>query len=111
LSPRRSCRLSPARLPFVEAHELVVVGIARIVGIEPRDEGLAALDPLVDRLSQQSFGLGQETVGRDPRTLAFGQQRGLDIAKAVLPLAPRQGPVFEGRRLALRLVEAARARD
>ena len=63
-------RLAPfAALPFFKAHQLIVCGIARRIGVEPGGERLFAQYPFAQRIVQEVFGFRQEILWRNATSL------------------------------------------
>ena len=71
------------RDPLVQAHELVVSVIGRIVRVLARREGIIALDEAPDCLRQLIGGRRKKRVRFETRRLAPDFQRNVDIAETV----------------------------
>src|SRR5690606_12982047 len=70
--------------PFVEPHELVVLGVSGKVRRHPRGERELAEYPTADGLVQLLLGRRQELLGRNAGPLVAHQQRRFDVAERIL---------------------------
>ena len=97
------------REPLVQPHKLVIGIVTRIIGIEPRGEGLIALDPGRNRTIQIGCGCRQEIFRWQAAPFASDLERCLYVSEAervAIGLGLGERPVFEPGRFARCRLEA-----